>query len=330
LRETLDHYGLLDASGSLAEDVFLISIGDHFDYGAADERREAAENGLELLSWLASHPPEQVVLIAGNHDLGRIGELAGFSDEDFEEASAAAVAVYRGGDVDAEAERRFLSRYPSLPTAEVVARDFAAFTVAQRELVVDLLRSRRLRLAHAEDGRLFCHAGVTVDYLRALGLPADAPANEVANELNRRLDEAFAAWTSGPLSIPMIHRPGSSTTGEGVGMLYHRPANPAVAANRGHDLGGIDSRRFDARRIPLGLTQVVGHIRDAKCRQLLGPWADDSEARGGIIRHMVTDGETVRYAHGPPPATTASRGTMVFIDGGMNHTAPADYELFEL
>jgi hypothetical protein len=329
-REVLDRHGLLAADGSLADDVLVISIGDHFDYGAAEERRDAAHNGLELLSWLASHPPDQVVLIAGNHDLGRVGELAEFSDEEFEQASLAATAAYRGGDIDPALERRVVSRYPALPTAEVAARDFAAFCVAQRELVVELLRARRLRLAHAEGDRLFCHAGVTVDYLRALGIPSDARASDIADELNRRLDEAFDAWTSGPLAIPSIHRPGSSATGEGVGMLYHRPANPTVEANRDHDLTGIMSRRFDARRIPLGLTQVIGHIQDKKCRQLLGPWADDTEARGGVIRHLVSDGETVCYAHGPPPPIDSSRGAMVFIDGGMNRTPVAEYELLEL
>ncbi len=329
-QELLDHHGLLDASGSLADDVFLVSIGDHFDYGSADERHDAADNGLELLSWLASHPPEQVVLIAGNHDLGRVGELHAFSDDAFENASVAASAAYRGGDVDPALERSLLARYPALPTAELAARDFAAFSVAQRDLVTELLRSRRLRLAFAESDRLFCHAGVTVDYLDALGVPAGASANDVAEELNRRLDEAFAGWTAGPLTIPMVHQPGNAATGEGVGMLYHRPANPSLEANRGYDLTSIMSRRFDARRIPLGLTQVVGHISDKKCRKLLGPWCDEAPARGGVLRHMVTDGESVRYAHGLPPATDASQAAMVFIDGGMNRTPIAEYELLRL
>lgn len=325
-RRLLDHHGLLDPSGSLAPDVFLISLGDHFDYGSSDERREAADNGLELLSWLASHPPEQVVLIAGNHDLGRVGELAAFSDEGFDQASEAATSAYRDGDVDPALERALLERYPALPTAELAARDFAAFTVAQRDLVAELLRARRLRLAHAEGGRLFCHAGVTIDYLQAWGLPADASAEQIADALDHRLDEAFAAWTGAPLAIPDVHQPGSSTQGEGVGMLYHRPANPAL---EGRALEGTMKRRFDPRRIPLGLTQVVGHIADSKCRTLLGPWCDDAPARGGVLRHLITDGQSVHYAHGLPPRLEASQGAIIFADGGMNRTPVEDYALLE-
>jgi len=115
-----------------------------------------------------------------------------------------------------------------------------------------------------------------------------------------------------------------------VGMLYHRPANPSVEANRGYEFEGIMNRRYDARRIPLGLTQVVGHIGDQKCRTLLGPWADDAEPRGGVIRSMVTDGEIVHYAHGLPQPVGELRGAMIFIDGGMNRTPIEGYELLRL
>ena len=326
-RRLLDHNGLLDTSGSLADYVFLISLGDHFDYGAAEERREAAENGLQLLTWLASHPPEQVVIIAGNHDLGRVGELAEFSDESFAQAHAAAVLAYRQGNVDRTLERDLLARHPALPSAELAARDFAAFSVAQRELVVELLRQRRLRLAHTDGERLFCHAGVTVDSLAALGLPGDAPAQQIVDALDHQLHQAFTAWTSGPLEIPCVHRPGSSTSGEGVGMLYHRPANPAV--DDGVSTEAM-SRRFDARRIPFGLTQVVGHISDQKSRTLLGPWCDDAPARGGVLRHLITDGRSTRYAHGLPPRLDPSQGAMIFADGGMNRTAVEDYALLRI
>ncbi|MCA9707911.1 MAG: metallophosphoesterase [Myxococcales bacterium] len=330
LRAILARHALLRDDGRLLDDGGLVSLGDHFDHGGAAERRAAARDGLEVLDWLASHPPDQVVLIAGNHDLARVGELCGFSDEDFERAHAEACEAYRDGDVDPEREARLLARYPALPTAELAARDFAAFQVAQRERVEALLRARRLRLAHAEGGVLYCHAGVTVDVLRVLDLPDDAEAAAIAEALDRRLDQALDAWRGGPLAIPELHRPGSADHGEGVGMLYHRPAHPDVPANAGYALRGTLSRRFDARRIPQGLTQVVGHIGDRKCRELLGPWADDAPARGGVLRHLVTDGTTVRYAHGLPPAHDERVGTMIFIDGGMARTPVDDYALLPL
>ncbi len=330
LQALLGHHGLLGPDGSLAEDVFLISVGDHFDYGAVEQRREAAAEGLQVLAWLASHPPDQVVLIAGNHDLGRVGELAGFSDDAFEEASDAAAAAYRGGNVDPAAERDVLARWPALPSAEVAARDFAAFNVAQRELVADLLRTQRLRLAYAEGGRLFCHAGVTLNVLESIGLPLGSSPEVIADALNHRLDDAFARWDGGALAVPGVHQPGSAALGEGVGMLYHRPAHPDLEVNRGYAMDGALSRRFDARRIPLGVTQVVGHISDKKCRSLLGPWCDDAAPRPGVIRSLVTDGQTVRYRHGHPGPLDDAQGAIVFIDGGMNRTPAAEYELFAL
>ena len=59
----------------------LVSIGDHFDWGERADRPTARKSGLALLSWLSAHPADQVVVIAGNHDLGRVGELAGVSNE---------------------------------------------------------------------------------------------------------------------------------------------------------------------------------------------------------------------------------------------------------
>jgi hypothetical protein len=80
--------------------------------------------------------------------------------------------------------------------------------------------------------------------------------------------------------------------------------------------------------------QVIGHIRDKKCRTLLGEWsadrpADDRAAEEGALRHLLTDGESVHYTHGPlpsPPPATA----IVFVDGDMARAKASQYELLDL
>ena len=325
----LAHNDVIDSNEDLLGDVLLVAIGDYFDYGAADKRHEAARSGLELLTWLAAQSPDQAVLIAGNHDLGRIGELADFSDDAFSKAHVLARNAYRDGSTDAALEDELLAQFPALPTAEIAARDFAAFSLAQRDLVTSLLRRRRLCLAHAIDGTLFCHAGITTQYLESLGLADASTADEIAAELNRRLYEAFDSWTGGPMAIPSVHAPGHSTTGEGVGMLYHRPANPAEAINASYELGQTMTRRYDARDIPPGLTQVVGHISDNKCRQLLGAsWTTAEATPPGAIRSMTVRAGSVSYGPGLPAESSPQDGVMIFIDGGMNRTAIADYQLY--
>ncbi|WP_428265985.1 metallophosphoesterase [Haliangium sp.] len=329
----LDRRGLLGPDGWLAPDVYLISAGDHFDWGGAEVRDQAASDGLALLAWLAAHPADQVALVAGNHDLGRVGELAGFDDESFDDAHAQAREAYRDGAPDPTLEAALLARYPDLPTAEVAARDFAAFTARQRDLVTRLLRARRLRLAFAvDDHTLICHAGVTADDLDTAGLDraAHADAAQVAAALDARLDAALAAWDGGPLAIPGLHTPGHSRTGEGGGILYHRPAHPDVSDKQriGH---GPHRRRYDPRRLPLGLVQIVGHIHDRKCRQLLDSWARVEPPQPGRLRHLLTDGEQVRYQYGlPAPAEAQAQACLVFIDGSMNRTDPNAYELCPL
>src|SRR5438270_753903 len=90
----LDRRGLLGAGGRLMPDVRLISMGDHFDWGKRSDRRRASESGTMLLAWLAAHPADQVTLIAGNHDVGRVGELAKFDDRGFESTQAEADRAY--------------------------------------------------------------------------------------------------------------------------------------------------------------------------------------------------------------------------------------------
>lgn len=340
----LDRHGLLASDGRLRPEVFLVSMGDHFDWGSRDDRERAAEDGLALLSWLAAHPPDQVVLLLGNHDLGRVGELARFDDRSFALARSEADVIYDASSTKKKGEEgtgregmstleaRFRSLHPDLPTTEVAARDFSAFRAAQRSRVEALLRTRRFRIAHAAAPRLMLqHAGVTIDELDALGVPerSRADANAVASALNAALDGAVDAWDGKtPLSIGVLHVPGSAADGEGRGIFYQRPSDPA------HEdaalFAGPPRRRYDPRRLPRGLVQAIGHIRDAKCRTLLPGWHDGSPAQDGPLRHLVTDGTTVRYARGTPASWAPDTSGILFTDGGMNHADPASYELLDL
>jgi hypothetical protein len=306
-------------------------MGDHFDWGHERDREEAAADGIRLLSWLAAHPSDQVVMIAGNHDLARVGELVGFDDATFAAAQAAADSAYCGGSPDRELESKFLVRYPHVPTAEVIARDFASFRVVQRERVAGLLHSRRFRLAHAaQSDMLLCHAGVTRDDLVSLGLSAaeQADARAIAAALNSALDRAVGEWQQGPFAIPGLHLPGHATAGEGRGILYHRPGDPSREDPALYE--GPPRRRFDPRHLPIGLTQAIGHIRDGKCRTLLGGWADDAALKDGALRHLRTDGSRVTYRHGMPDGAAPAASTMVFLDGGMWHAETSAYELLDL
>ncbi len=324
----LDDRGLLAESGRLRPEVALVSIGDHFDYGEAARAGEAERNGRLLLSWLAAHPADQVTLIAGNHDLARVGELASFDDAEFARARTEAEALATADD---EGERRFLERYPTLPSSETARRDFNGFSVAQRTLVQRLLRERRLGCAVAPNPRLLlCHAGISdTDLLLAGAAPgAMTDAVAIAGFLNERFESEVATWSGRePLTIAGLHTPGSAKSGEGGGIFYHRPCHPARAARDA--FSGAQRRRFDPRGLPQRVVQVLGHVRDDKCRELLGPWAIGRAARNGELRHLLSDGENVRY-QASLPASFADVATAIFIDGGMNWTEPETYALLDL
>ena len=324
--QILDHHGLLGDDGMLRPEVGLVSMGDHFDFGKDIDR--AAEDGLALLSYLALHPPTQVVVLAGNHDLGRVGELADLDDATFAGAYAEAVGIYKQ-EGKGEAEADFLKRYPWAPTVELVARDFSAFRARQRELVWALLQSGRMQLAWSYAGKLLVHAGVTADDLSNLGLSAveQRDAEGVARALNEHLQKTLKHHRGGALHIPSLHQPGDAACGEGRGIFYHRPELPP--GKHPDQFEGPLRRRFDPRRIPLGLTQVLGHIRDEKCLKLLGDWGGKREPREGVLRSLVTDGHRGSYQLGT--RTPASgEGALWFTDGGMNHSPVPDYQLLRL
>jgi hypothetical protein len=329
--EILDGKGLLGDDGRLAPEVALASMGDHFDWGAPNERGRAARDGERILAWLAAHPADQVTLIAGNHDLARVGELARFDDASFAEAQAHADLAYRDGVTDGERERALLERWPDVPTAECLARDFSTFRASQRARVAGLLAERRLVLGHAAaDDLLLVHAGVTDEDLAAVDLPPSqrGDARAIAGALAAELGRALAAWDGrSPLAVGALHRPGTAHAGEARGMLLHRPSDPdrdeAASFAR-------PARRYDPRRLPRRLTQAVGHIRDNKCRKLLARWCKGDAAGDGPLRHLATDGIGVAYAAGPPAGASPGEARMVFLDGGMRFCEPARYQLFDL
>lgn len=338
--EVLDHHLLLGEDGCLRDEVLLVSIGDHFDFGPFPERFRAAEDSLEMLHWLAAHPEDQVVLLAGNHDLGRVGELAGFDDASFREASEQAARAYRQGDPDPELEAALLRDFPALPSAEVGARDLSCFLVEQRELVASLIASGRLRVAEPwGPACLLTHAGIPLDTLVFLGLDAarSRDSEEVARVLNQALLDAYQDWRPGtPLDIPGLHRAGSAAAGEGGGVFFHRPGLPDPSWSDPPPLERAPGeppplrRVFDPRRLPLGLTQVVGHVRDHRCRKLLGAWARPEPDRDGVLRHLESDGEDVVYGHGIPEGRDPGRAHMIFLDVGWNLCQPEEIEILDL
>ena len=325
----LDANDLLGTDGWIRPDVAVVSVGDHFDWGAPADRAQATADGYAILAYFAAQP--QVTLLAGNHDLSRVGELAELDDETYAAARDAATALYRGGQTDPDDEAAFLARYPAFPSVEVAARDLSCFDTPQRALVTRLLRDRRLRLACAAGPhQLVVHAGVTDAELDALAAHAAdrADALAVAAALNDALDRAVDAWTSGPLAVPHLHQPGDAARAEGGGALFHRATHPDLDAPTA--FSGTRRRRYDPRTLPRGLTQVIGHVRDHKCRSLLGPWGDDAPPRDGVLRHLRTDGRRVTYAHGLPASPDRDAATVLFVDAGMLHVQPDRYALLDL
>jgi hypothetical protein len=309
--EILERHRVLTSSGRIAPNAVLISIGDHFDWGPPETRAHSTRSGTEILRWLLSHDPAQAVIVFGNHDLARVGELAHFDQASYEIARSNADAIYSVDRQDKEAEQ--------------LARDFSCFEVEQRVLVEAALRDGRATLAHASArDRLYVHSAVTRDDLSAIGLSLTdmEDAFVVAASINAFVSKRVAAWTGGPLDLSPLHTYCAGGE-EGRGILYQRPSHPDTSP---HEMfAGPPRRRYDPRRLPLELTQIAGHIGDEKCRKLLGPWVTDGHpAKRGLLRSLWTDGHDVRYRAG-----IQENARLIFIDGTMYQAEVADYELYE-
>ena len=274
----IDLNGLLGDDGRLRSDVSLVSLGDHFDWGRPEDRAVASADGACILAWLAAHPPDQVQIIVGNHDLARVRELSGFSNVQFADAQARADAALD----DVKASASFQSRYPTLASPAVISRDYSCFDERQRALITRLLVSKRVRLAVAPSpAMLLVHAGVTVADLEMLRPAPTHDAIEIANALNAFFDARVARWKGeGPLDLSPLDLPGSAAHGEARGILVHRPANPQISK-----IDLKERRRYDPRSLPPGIMQVIGHINDAKCRKAFGNWVERKPAEPGPVSY---------------------------------------------
>ncbi|HET9992909.1 MAG TPA: metallophosphoesterase, partial [Kofleriaceae bacterium] len=301
----LDRHHLLSGD-RLADDVELVSIGDHFDYDLLDPET-AGREGVKLLRWLASHDRAQVRILLGNHDASRVMELIAFDDAGF----AAARAFARDIDAATRTVAEFRATYPQLPPPGVIGRDYASFHAEQRALVIELLLAGRFELAVVgslanRTDALITHASVTHRELELLGI-AVADASAIALALRElfaaAIERVRPAWHRGelvPLDLGPLHVAGGEGF-EGGGLLYHRPSNPAT----GSLFDKQRPRRFDPRTLPRGLTQIAGHSGHAKCVYELGDWVTPAARarKHGGVRTLIVDGDTVAYdlvtAHAP-------------------------------
>ena len=344
----LDRHGLL-VGDRLRIDARLVCVGDYFDYDL-DDPVAAGLEGLRALRWLASHDPEQVILLAGNHDVARVMELASIDDASFARARALGrdIAKTKQREGQAAADRRerdeFLPAFPTIPTYGLASRDYASFSSEQRALVVELMLAGRLRLAFIgtlTDGRdvLVTHAGVSTRELQLLGLPSARDPSHIAAALDARLtaavDAVRADWRRGvitPLSLEPVHLAGCAGE-EGGGLLYHRPADPArPGADRGWELNPERPRRFDPATLPPGLTQLAGHTGHRKCLAELGDTWPTARARAhskGGIRTLRAAGDGVTYDMGIL-ACASNVADLILCDGEMRHVPPHEYGLVEL
>jgi Calcineurin-like phosphoesterase len=350
------YHDLLDEDGRLRPDVQLLSIGDHFDYGtrASGLLEQARSDGHDVLCYLAAHHPDQVVILAGNHDLARVMELAAVSQERFEEAVALAGELVALRITDPEAYRQtlvrdYIARFPELPGPGLVHRDYSAFTVEQRELVQRLLLGGRMRLAATArlpggESLLATHAGITTREVAMLDV-TPVTVSELAGALERRLAVAVAevegAWVDGgaaALSLAPLHLPaatgkeGMAELPEGGGMLYHRPADSErPGADRSWEAAPGRPRRFHPRSLPAGILQVAGHTGHPKCVEELARWAEpDMQEVPCGRRSLRVRGEDIRYQLG---ASRPDDGEAVLylIDPSLHRAADAaSVEIFEL
>jgi hypothetical protein len=328
--EVLDRHHAL-AGEHLADDVTLVSIGDHFDYDHRDPVA-AGREGVRLLRWLADHEPRQVHILFGNHDAARVMELAAISDDEFAAARAFAVQVDAGARTSAE----FRAAFPTLPPHGVIGRDYASFSVEQRALVMQLLLAGRFELAIVGwlDDRdvLVTHAGVTSREVALLDVAADPAtlAAALARHFDAAIDRVRPDWQRGalmPLSLEPLHFAGGDGE-EGGGLLYHRPSNPAS----GSTFHPTRPRRFDPRTLPRGLAQIAGHSGHAKCVAELGAWATEAaraRAHGGI-RTLSAGAALDQVVYDLGVRIDHDAASLILIDGELRRVPASEVALLAL
>jgi hypothetical protein len=322
-------------------------MGDHFDYAlgkdpSVEVLAEASREGILILSWLAAHPAEQVVVLFGNHDAARVQELASVSDAAFARARELAGAVARGERSEAD----FLRECPGIPTSDLARRDFCTFSEQQQRLVQRLLLAGRFCLALVTTvlGRdaLLTHAGVTTRELRLLGLAEPATAAEVAEALGVRfeagVDAVRADWAANravPLSLEPLHIAGQAPD-EAGGMLAHRPSDPArTGGPRPPDIAWEfrpdRPRRFDPVTLPRGLVQVVGHTRHRSSLRELRRWATPAaaDASAGVLRTLRVFDGGAEYDVGCQ-AGGLGEAVLCMVDAEIHSVPPERISLLEL
>lgn len=331
----LERHGALADDGLLRADVGLVSMGDHFDFLMGHPEAERA--GREILSWLAAQP--NTVVLAGNHDVARVAELAFETDGSFAEARELARRMWETHEAGDLAKASVLAdafreRFPRIPSPSMVLRDFASFSVAQRTLVESVLLSGKMRIAAVgRRGRtplLLTHAGVTKREMALLGAegPLDplAIAGRLASTLSSSIAAVRSSWESGTrraLDLEPLHVAGIGGK-EGGGLLYHRPARPdREGADPEWEYDPKAPRRFDPRSLPLGLAQVVGHSGHARCVRSLGDWVSEEARADHVPLRTLRVGSTgVRYESGAREHVEGE-ASLVMVDAGFAD-APLD------
>lgn len=350
-------HDLLADDGRLRDDVQLVSIGDHFDFGTRAEGTiaDAQVDGPAVLRWLCAHGPAQVIVLVGNHDLARVDELAGATDARF--AAAAAWLAERAARPERDApgagdaaRADYVASFPELPAPGMVHRDLSAFTEAQQQLVRRELSAGRLALGATADlpsGRpaLLTHAAITGREVALLGCGLADPPAVLAAALDGWLGRAVAAvaprWAAGQparLDLAPLHLGGAigaddPAVPEGGGLLYHRPADPSrPAAQRSWEAAPGRPRRYHPDELPAGLAQLAGHTGHPKCVLELARWCDPPmpESLSGRRTLSVGPDGAVRYRLGAHDVD-AEAAVLYLIDPSLHRAPdPRAVELFEL
>ena len=318
----LDWHALLDGD-MLKSDVHLVAVGDYFDFHAK-EGVNASEEGLEILRWLAAHSPQQVRILLGNHDVSRVMELYEISDTRFAQARS-----FTGS------AEEFTKQFPNIPTVGIAKRDFSAFSTAQRQLVRELLVSKRAHLAtvglSAYGKALITHAALTNRELALLGIKHCRDPETIALALNdfleKRVEDAQERFVQGlgwRLDLSELHIMGSAEKGEGGGLLYHRPAAEK------EEWASKNARRFFPQDLPKGLLQICGHTQHHKMCSLFAEQSKGMVKTSGQIRSLSCD-QNNRIAYEIGQKKPREDCAVVWmIDGSMNKLPPHDVALLEL